>query len=128
MKKYFSLLVFSLVIVLSPSCSAQSESEGKGGDVEVTQAKDLIEAKKITTIIDVRTPGEVKQGKIEGSVNININDADFKEKIEALPKDQSYLVYCKSGGRSARAAKIMTEMGFVAVYNMKGGDGAWTSK
>ncbi len=128
MKKYFSLLVFSLVIVLSPSCSAQSESEGKGGDVEVTQAKDLIEAKKITTIIDVRTPGEVKQGKIEGSVNININDADFKEKIEALPKDQSYLVYCKSGGRSARAAKIMTEMGFEEVYNMKGGYGAWTSK
>lgn len=128
MKKYISLLILTIGITLSPACSAQTETDGKGGDVNVAQAKDLIEAKKEMTIIDVRTPEELKQGKIEGSVNININDADFKEKIEALPKDNSYLVYCRSGGRSARATKIMTKMGFKEVYNMKGGYGAWSSK
>ena len=124
MKKYFSIIVFALLIVLSPSCSAQTESESKGGNVDVSQAKEMIAENKELQIID-RSPEEVNQGKIEGSVNINIQDEDFKAQLEKLDKDKSYLVYCHSGGRSARAMKIMKEMGFDVVYNMTGGMSSW---
>lgn len=125
MKKNLTLLVLSLFIGLNTSCSAQTETEGKGGNVEAAEAKELLASDATIKILDVRSPQEVKAGKIEGSVNINIQDENFKEQLEALPKDETYLVYCHAGGRSARAMKIMTDLGFTSVYNMKGGIGAW---
>lgn len=127
MIKYISRIIFSLMIALSSSCSAQTENEtvAKGGNINVTEAKELLATDKAIKILDVRTPQEVEQGKIEGSVNINIQDQDFKTQLEALPKEETYLVYCRSGGRSSRAAKIMAEMGFKNVYNMKGGYSSW---
>ncbi len=39
--------------------------------------------------------------------------------------EKTYLVYCQSGTRSARAAQIMSELGFTKVYNMRGGIAKW---
>lgn len=125
MKKYFALILFSLIIVISPSCSAQTETEPTGGNVNVAEAKELLANDKTIKILDVRTPGEVSEGKIDASININIQDEDFKAQLEALPKEETYLVYCRSGGRSSRAMKIMNELGFKNVYNMKGGYSSW---
>jgi rhodanese-related sulfurtransferase len=78
-------------------------------------------------IIDVRTPDEYASGHIENSVLININGDDFEAKIGELDREGTYLVYCKSGGRSRNAASYMQEQGFQEVYNMVGGIGAWIS-
>ena len=48
--------------------------------------------------------------------------------MNALDKDIVTLVYCKSGGRSGKAAKIMIELGFRIVYDLKGGYSNWPYK
>jgi predicted sulfurtransferase len=45
--------------------------------------------------------------------------------IEALDKEKPVMVYCKSGGRSARAASILKDKGFENVYDLDGGIIGW---
>ena len=82
-------------------------------------------ANKDILLIDVRTPGEYASGHIENSINIDYRSDDFKELIAKLDTNQEVYVYCKVGGRSARSAKAMEEMGFKKVYDLKGGIKAW---
>lgn len=76
------------------------------------------------TILDVRTPEETAEGIIANAVEMNINDADFAEKIKTLDKEIPVCVYCRSGGRSARAADQLAQLGYT-VYNLDGGMIGW---
>lgn len=67
------------------------------------------------TVIDVRTPEEFADGHLEGAQNINLQSPSFNSEIEALPKDADYVVYCRSGNRSADATAQMKAMGFTNV-------------
>ncbi|HRP58191.1 thioredoxin domain-containing protein [Agriterribacter sp.] len=78
-------------------------------------------------IIDVRTPEEFQSGHIATAKNINIYDTDFKDRLKKLNKEEPVFVYCKVGGRSAKAAKILRELGFTNVYDLQGGMMAWES-
>jgi phage shock protein E len=49
----------------------------------------------------------------------------FKEISAKLPKDQTIIIYCRSGGRAGRAASYLSESGFAHVYNA-GGFLTWT--
>lgn len=77
-------------------------------------------------MIDVRTPGEVQAGYIDGADMFIDFNGDFQGGIANLDKNKTYLVYCQSGGRSSRAAKVMEAAGFAHVYNLQGGIGAWS--
>jgi rhodanese-related sulfurtransferase len=79
-------------------------------------------ADKDVIILDVRTPREVAQGKIDGAVNIPLNT--ISKKVEKLDKTKKYLVYCRSGARSRRASNILAKNG-LEVYNLLGGFLAW---
>jgi len=63
-------------------------------------------------IIDVRTPQEFATGHLTGAINIDINAADFDQKINALNPTLRYLIYCRSGNRSAQALVRMQSLGF----------------
>ena len=79
-------------------------------------------------LIDVRTPGELEDGAIEGHTNINFSASDFQSEIDKLDKNLSILVYCGSGGRSGKTMSMMKDMGFKEVYNLKGGYSNWPYK
>ncbi|PSR12954.1 MAG: rhodanese-like domain-containing protein [Bacteroidetes bacterium] len=83
---------------------------------------------KNAVVLDVRSPQEVAQGKIKGAQVINIMGADFSQKIKTLDKTKTYLVYCRSGNRSARACSLMAKEGFTNLYNLTGGYGAWLNR
>lgn len=76
-------------------------------------------------ILDVRTPEEFAAGHIEGAVNIDWYGPDFREEVGALDRETAYLVYCRTGVRSAEASAVMIEEGFGEVYNMEKGITAW---
>jgi len=77
-------------------------------------------------VLDVRSSTELRNdGEIEGNINIDFFSSDFAEKVSKLDKEKSYLVYCRSGNRSAQACKIMGKQGFNHLYNLAGGIGAW---
>jgi phage shock protein E len=64
-----------------------------------------------SVIIDVRTPEEYRVGHLDGALLIDIKDASFDAKIAELDPDADYVVYCRSGNRSAQAVLRMREIG-----------------
>ena len=80
---------------------------------------------KDAVIIDVRTIGEYLSGRLANAVHHDIMGSDFLTKIQKLPKDKHYYVYCRSGNRSGQACEIMAEMGFSHTYNMARGIMGW---
>jgi len=77
------------------------------------------------TIIDVSTPREYETLHLEGAFNLNIFSKRFKERLDAMDRSRSYLVYCKMGGRSKLAQKLMQRSGFQVIYNLVGGTVLW---
>ncbi|MCX7089078.1 MAG: rhodanese-like domain-containing protein [Methylococcales bacterium] len=77
-------------------------------------------------IIDVRRKDEFNGdlGHINGAELICLQE-NFEGRIQRLNKDVPHLFVCRSGGRSARAARIALAHGFTKVYNMEGGMLAW---
>ncbi|MBA3986717.1 MAG: rhodanese-like domain-containing protein [Flavobacteriales bacterium] len=79
-------------------------------------------------VLDVRTHEEFYAGRIPGAQNICVSRDDFKEKVKELDKNKPVYLYCKAGGRSAKAAKLLKEMGFKEIYDMSGGIEIWKDK
>ena len=79
-------------------------------------------------IIDVQTPEEFSEGYIEGAINIDFYSETFQDELNILDKDKSYLIYCRSGRRSASALAIMEELNFREAYNMTGGIIQWQAE
>lgn len=77
-------------------------------------------------ILDVRTEDEFNDGYIPNAINIDIYKGQgFIYKIDELDKSKNFYVYCKAGGRSLQACKIMNQMGFENTYNLLGGFMEW---
>ncbi|WP_333820256.1 thioredoxin [Ohtaekwangia sp.] len=79
-------------------------------------------------VVDVRTPEEFRKNHLNGAFNMNINSKEFESMVSALDKNKPVLVYCLSGGRSAKAAQYMRSHGFREVYEMTGGMMQWTAE
>lgn len=124
MKNKFILSFAVLFLTLMNSCTSNSQVANEFKNISQTEFQKL--AKEANTIvIDVRTPGEVKEGYIDGAkLFIDYNSRSFESKIDKLDKSKSYVVYCRSGGRSARASELMAAKGF-KVYNLEGGISSW---
>lgn len=78
-----------------------------------------------TVVLDVRTKEEYRAGHIPGSLLVDFTSDGFEQQVAKLDKDKTYLVHCASGGRSARACKVMERVGFKKLYNLEGGMTAW---
>ena len=68
-------------------------------------------------LIDVRTPEEFAAGHLRGAENIDLAAPDFNERIGALDKAGSYVIYCASGNRAGAAIEIMRNQGFDDLTN-----------
>jgi len=97
-------------------------------DIFPTEAWELISKNGESddlVIIDVSTPQEYKDLHLEGAINVNLLSRFFKNKLDVMDKGRTYLVYCKVGGRSKIAQKLMQQAGFQTVYNITGGTLLW---
>ncbi|MCG2589604.1 rhodanese-like domain-containing protein [Rhodohalobacter sulfatireducens] len=72
-------------------------------------------------IIDVRSHGEYKEGHLkETDLQHDYNSGEFQQQLGSLDKEKSYYLYCRTGNRSGRAARIMKMQGFEKAYNIGG--------
>lgn len=78
-------------------------------------------------LLDVRTPSEFQSGHLERAINVDYQ-SNFKIEIQKMDKGKKYLLYCKSGIRSANAMQVMRHFGFEEVYNMLGGISYWVDE
>jgi rhodanese-related sulfurtransferase len=61
-------------------------------------------------LLDVRSPEEFSEEHLEGATNINVEE--LESRMSELSKDKHLVVYCKSGPRAERAAKMLTDAGY----------------
>ena len=142
-KLKISIFTLSLSLIVF-SCEESAENTIENGKTEIENVNQIEEVNTIAenvnadefklllqkggVLIDVRTPGEVSNGSIDGHTNIDFNGSDFKSELEKLDKNTTVLVYCASGGRSGKTMAIMNDMGFKEVYNLNGGYNGWPNK
>ena len=124
MKKIVSILRFAIAIngfVLINACSSNAQNAAALAAFEAKIVQPNVQ------LVDVRTPQEFANGHLENARNINYNDPKFKENIALLDKSKPIAVYCGVGGRSGKASKILTELGFKDITDLAGGITAWTA-
>lgn len=73
------------------------------------------EIKRGATIIDVRTVQEFNEGHLENAVNMPMSA--LQEKASKLDRNETIVVYCRSGSRASHARRMLLDLGFVEVYN-----------
>lgn len=66
-------------------------------------------------LLDVRTEAEYQQGHIAGAINFDISNPTIMQDIPKLDSTKTYIVYCRSGGRSQLASMIMNQKGIKAI-------------
>lgn len=115
-----SRLAVLLVAVLGltsalAACSSDS-SDGGTATTEASGPAPGVEAAGVAldegrTVIDVRTPEEYDAGHVTDAELIDIQGTEFDARIAELDPDGAYVVYCRSGNRSAAAARAMEAAG-----------------
>lgn len=77
-----------------------------------------VEAKTPHTLLDVRTADEFRGGHIPGAVNISLQD--LPQKLKRVSTAKPVVLYCRSGNRSATAAKLLLQAGYTDVFDLGG--------
>ncbi|WP_141789236.1 molybdopterin-synthase adenylyltransferase MoeB [Oryzihumus leptocrescens] len=76
-------------------------------------------------LVDVRGPEERAIASIPGAEAIHLDEFRSGAAVSRLPFDRTVVIHCKSGVRSAEAARILLEAGHGDVRNLEGGVLAW---
>ena len=132
---FFSgLLILTGLFACQPNpkteSSATSESTSQTASVSVItlSAQEFASKSSAGTVIDVRTAGEVAQGKIADALEIDYYSSNFLDQVSQLPKDQELYLYCAVGARSEEAARLLVQQGFTKVYHLQGGIQGWSQE
>ena len=103
-----------------PANDHQVSEEQSDGVVEITPVglKNKLVAAQIQ-LLDVREPHEWEICHIEGATLIPLGE--LENRMTEVNAEQETVVYCKLGGRSKKAYKILEENGFGNLHNLTGG-------
>jgi rhodanese-related sulfurtransferase len=104
----------SLAIALA--CAALTVAACGAEATEVSEAAAV--AVSDAVIIDVRTPEEFAAGHLDGALLIDFKNPTFGDEIAKLDPSASYIIYCRSGNRSAQAATRMREIGIENITDL----------
>lgn len=103
-------------------------------EITLEEFRTLLDGEEMFTIIDVRTQEEHDAGYIPGSLNIPrgviefriANEKFWEEEGMYVPlKDETLVIYCKSGNRSALTADALRKLGYKKIYSLNGGFLGW---
>jgi molybdopterin/thiamine biosynthesis adenylyltransferase/rhodanese-related sulfurtransferase len=105
-----------------PQAQAQADEVP---EITVEELKEKLDNGGGVSVLDVREPHEYEVANIGARL---IPLGELPERLIELDRDETFAVHCKTGGRSARAVKLLKEAGFQDVYNVKGGITAWSEE
>jgi adenylyltransferase/sulfurtransferase len=93
-------------------------------EISIHELKRHIDAGESPVILDVRTAREREMLHL-GGLLIPLQQLPFRMHELESYRDQTIVVYCRSGARSAQAVRFMHSAGFTGAVNLKGGTQAW---
>ncbi len=124
------LVALAVVALVGCGGSAKDKAAAGPGDAPAVVLASPEDARSLigeggVTLLDVRTPEEFAAGHIAGAQNIDFYASDFADRLGALDRGTTYVVYCKSGNRSGQATALMAREQFTSVTDIDGGIQAW---
>lgn len=90
--------------------------------ISIEAAQALIDSQEVT-LLDIRDAGSYAAGHIEGSINVNNNNAEAV--LAHADKTKPVIIYCYHGNSSKGAADYFFAAGFSEAYSVDGGYEAW---
>ncbi len=100
---------------------------GNGGSYEQIsqeEAKEMMDTQEVV-VLDVREQDEYDSGHIPGAVLLPVGTINEETASAVIPeKDDTVLVYCRSGNRSKTASAALAELGYTNIYEF-GGINTW---
>jgi len=112
-------LVF-LSLLVSLGCTHPQQTTPAVQRLTATEYKTQHDKNKKAVLVDVRTPAEFEAGHLQEAQNADFLSGQFAKEIQTWDKKKTYYLYCASGNRSGKAAKLMDEAGFRKIYNIGG--------
>jgi rhodanese-related sulfurtransferase len=131
-KKHILYAIPIFIICLGfilPSLSAQDSTRIIA--VSAKEAADLIDkhdGDSDFAVLDIRTPGEFQAGHLKNAILIDFYSQTFADQLSRLDKEKKFLIYCRSGNRSARSLEIFKKLKFQKIYHMANGISTWNSE
>lgn len=116
-------IAFLALVVFSLTSCLKTKTDG----VEVLNVEKFEQKMQTADVqlVDVRTPEEFAEGHLPNAINVNILGDNFDAEMAKFDKEKPVLVYCKSGGRSAKAASKLKVQGFKSISDLEGGITSW---
>lgn len=96
--------------------------------ITVEEVKKSLDTNEGIILLDVRTVGEYTRGRIEGGLNLPLNEVADQIEVIIPNKNDKVYVYCLSGSRSVHAVDAMIKRGYTNVFNVLSGLLAWRAK
>jgi rhodanese-related sulfurtransferase len=121
MKKTILLICFILFIF---RLAAQTPDTLKFEQLEPVRFREEIQIANNPVLVDVREYFEYKKSRIRNAVNIP-SSGNLEYSADTIAKNSNLFIYCTSGFRSNRVAKLFAEKDFVNVFSLAGGITAW---
>lgn len=115
----FKLMVSMLFLVLATGSAWAAQVR----NISSVESRDLLNKNPGVFLLDVRTPAEYMEVRLEGARLIPIDQ--LVARIGEIPVGQPVLVYCAVGSRSSQVANYLARQGYPEVFNMSGGIWGW---
>lgn len=93
--------------------------------ISAEAVKKSLENYEDVVVVDVRTPMEYEKSRIEGSINIPVNELSTQVPLTIPDKNKKIYLYCLSGSRSSIGAQALQAIGYINAYSMTSGLLAW---
>jgi rhodanese-related sulfurtransferase len=122
-------IITALLLALTGGCGKSSQLGKDQITITPSEAVKLIHEDKSVVLLDVRTSEEFRSetGHLNGAILIPVQELEARlNELEPF-KEKTIIAYCRSGNRSGRAEKILTEHGFKAL-NLTGGMNQWNKE
>ena len=107
-----------------PQANAAEEKNGVP-EITVGELKQKMDTGEPINVLDVREPHEYEVANIGVKL---VPLGELPQRLAEFDKDENFAIHCKTGGRSAKAVKLLQDAGFGNVYNVKGGITAWSEE
>jgi len=119
--------IFTLFFTCLLFWNCNSQTPATVETIPATAFAEKLKAVPNAQLLDVRTPEEFSGEHIDHAVNVDWNGDNFESQAARYDKSKPVFVYCKIGGRSAKAADKLASMGFTKIYNLEGGILKWNA-
>jgi phage shock protein E len=120
MKKLLLIPILMFTLVACSGTTEETTALNVPVVISASDGKSMLDADDSIILIDVRTQSEYDLEHIEGAILLPLADINTDASKVMKDKSATYIIYCRSGNRSAQAVLLLYQMGYGNLYDMGG--------